>query len=93
MKDELRDQIRFALEGYTLPGGYPVFLLTEDGDILCQACVKAKIRLILGALRDGDKHGRLYPAACVVNWEDPALYCDGCGRRIESAYAEDEADA
>jgi len=26
------------------------------------------------------------------NWEDPALYCDECEQRIESAYAEDEAD-
>jgi hypothetical protein len=26
-----------------------------------------------------------------VNWEDPSLYCDHCGARIESAYAEVEA--
>jgi hypothetical protein len=24
-----------------------------------------------------------------VNWEDPDLFCDHCGARIESAYAED----
>jgi hypothetical protein len=23
-----------------------------------------------------------------VNWENPDLYCDHCGARIESAYAE-----
>jgi hypothetical protein len=23
-----------------------------------------------------------------VNWEDPDLFCDHCGNRIESAYAE-----
>jgi len=26
--------------------------------------------------------------AVEANWEDPALYCDCCGARIESAYAE-----
>jgi len=25
------------------------------------------------------------------NWEDPELFCDHCGSRIESAYAEPEA--
>jgi hypothetical protein len=31
--------------------------------------------------------------ACAVNWEDPALFCDHTSERIESAYAEDEANA
>jgi len=25
-----------------------------------------------------------------INWENPFLYCDNCGERIESAYAEEE---
>jgi hypothetical protein len=29
--------------------------------------------------------------ALEVNWEDPALYCDHCGNRIESAYVEELA--
>jgi hypothetical protein len=28
--------------------------------------------------------------ACEVNYEDEDLICDGCGRKIDSAYGEEE---
>ena len=67
-----------TLAEYAWPGGYPLFYLTDDeGDILCPAC----------ANKEAD-----HPLVADVNYEDPALYCDECGNRIESAYAEDEAE-
>jgi hypothetical protein len=29
--------------------------------------------------------------ALEVNWENPELFCDHCGNRIESAYAEPQS--
>jgi hypothetical protein len=29
--------------------------------------------------------------ALEANWEDPDLFCDHCGDRIESAYAESDS--
>ena len=67
---------------FTDVGGYPIFYVTGNGDCLCPRCA-------LEAERIGDD-----PAiACDANWEDPSLYCDDCGARIESAYAEDQVEA
>ena len=36
-----------------------------------------------------DTRGGWHIAGADINWEDPDLYCDHTGERIESAYAED----
>lgn len=64
---------------YTDTGCYPVFYITGDGDVICPECA------------DKDVDEGQAPVDLDVNWEDPTLYCDDCGKRIESAYAEDEA--
>lgn len=64
---------------FTLIGGYPIFYVTKRGQCLCPDCA--------GAEEATD------PTAIVAqcpNWEDPTFYCDACGERIESAYAEDD---
>lgn len=71
------------LSSYAWPGGYPLFYVQTHGpkgrkeqEILCPDCANASDpRQLTGA---------------DANWEDPGLYCDRCGERIESAYAEDE---
>ena len=67
-------------------GGYPLFFLTSDGDTLHPKCAREEAKDIIRALLDGDRG-----AVCGhdVNWESPDLFCDACGERIESAYAED----
>lgn len=78
----LADQL--AASPYAWPGGYPLFAITSDGGALCRHCVKSE-REAIGTTTGTD-------GWCVVaveaNWENPALYCDHCGQRIESAYAE-----
>ena len=73
---------------YAWPGGYPRFALTTDGGCLCKDCCRTESKSI------GFTYGT--DGWCVtdvlINWEDPSLYCDHCGNRIESAYAEDEAE-
>jgi hypothetical protein len=66
------------LSSYAWPGGYPLFYLDKESNVLCPAC----------ANRDIDDSQAVVEAD--VNWEDPSLYCDDCSQRIESAYAEDE---
>jgi hypothetical protein len=51
------------------------------------------------AVREADEHPDYpdYDQWCIVagevNWEDAGLTCDNCGKRIESAYAEQEGGA
>lgn len=73
---------------YAWPGGYPVFYLTRDNSVLCPGCVQEEIDDEDGEVCDPESSG--YVVAHDANWENPHLYCDECGGRIESAYAEDD---
>lgn len=75
---ELRDDAG-QLPKYAWPGGYPMFYLTEDGLTVCPKDAN-----------DPDTSDP--PAEGGVNWEDPELFCDDCGERIPSAYAERDWD-
>lgn len=66
-------------------GGYPLVYLAKDGGVLCAACVENELKLCT----DPDER-QWFVIAHDVNWEDPALYCEHCEERIESAYAEEE---
>jgi hypothetical protein len=77
---------------YAWPGGYPCYFITSDGGALSFKAAKANRRAILEAIRDRDSSG-WRTVGFDVNWEDASLYCDHTSERIESAYAEDEAEA
>ena len=70
----------FHLPPYAWPGGYPMFYLTRRDGVACTDCAN-QTGIGDGGIVDGD-----------VNWEDPDLYCDFCSQRIESVYADDDAD-
>jgi hypothetical protein len=89
----LADQLRLtradgshAVRRYSSVGCYPLFAVTSDGAALCPQCVNDE-RLSIGTTT-GTDGWRL--VAIDANWENPDLYCDHCGDRIESAYAEPE---
>ena len=80
-------------------GGYSLYYLTLDMAAMCSACVnkengsEAHVGCTVsevGKCADND------PQWCVitmdVNWEDTDLYCAHCSGRIESTYAEDDAE-
>jgi hypothetical protein len=75
--EQYRDETG-KLPKYAWPGGYPIFYLTRDSMCVCPDC----------ANRETDQAQE--PVATDINWEDGSLSCDDCGRRIESAYAEEE---
>ncbi len=83
---KLRDQL--IANAYTSPGSYPLFAITFDGGALCKHCCKTE-RKAIGSTYGSDGWNVV---ALEVNYEDPSLYCDHCGNRIESAYAEPEAN-
>ena len=66
-----------TLPAYAWPGGYPLYYLDSENNALCPPCAN-----------DNDDYSAPI-AAGGINWADPAMYCDHCSKRIESAYAED----
>ena len=83
MKPERDDTGTFP--AYAWPGGYPLFYLMADGGTLCPKC-QNDARETDEECPDDDQWRAV---AVDVNWEDSDLYCDHCGDRIESAYAEE----
>jgi hypothetical protein len=62
----------------------------SDSGVVCKKCARKEYRNISDSTRHKLRDG-WHAAAIDVNWEDSSLFCDHCGDRIESAYAEDEA--
>ncbi len=69
------------LPAYAFPGGYPLFYLDKENNVLCQRCAN-----------ENDEFSAPLVAAD-INYEDAQLYCDQCSKRIESAYADDESES
>lgn len=93
----LRKAINFEVSREPVPkfssvGCYPIFYLTSDGESLCADCVNSEIESIDDAIRDHATNPREHSGwrivAADVNWENPAMICAHCNKRIESAYAE-----
>jgi hypothetical protein len=89
--DTMKAVKHFIRNKFAWPGGYPMYLIMSDGEPMCHSCAKGNFKLIARATRDGSRDG--WAAAAVdINWEDPQCICCHCNERIESAYAEDEAE-
>jgi hypothetical protein len=73
---------------YAWPGGYPLYFLTSDGEVLSFAVVRAEFKLIARAIQDHDNSGWRV-VGCDINYEDQDLYCAHTGMPIEAAYGED----
>ncbi len=70
----LRADNNGKLPDFAWPGGYPMYYINKKGEAFCPDCAnKAN-----NDVTDGEP-----------NWENTDLYCDDCGKRIESAYGED----
>jgi len=77
---------------YTSVGSYPVFFTTDDGGTLSFATAWKERGNIADAI-NGRASGSGWRVVHVdVNWEDAELFDDHTGERIESAYAEDDAE-
>lgn len=69
---------------YAFPGGYPKYLLMDDGEALCHKCAKSEYKQLLSSTRGQMRDG--WQVICEdINWEQE-LYCAHCNAAIESAY-------
>jgi hypothetical protein len=82
----LADQL--SRSPFAWPGGYPCFAVTSDGAALCPDCCKVE-RESIGTTTGSDGWNVV---GVDINW-DTSLFCDHCGDRIESAYAEHQVTA
>lgn len=75
---------------FAWPGGYPLYFITNDGAALSFKTVRKEFRQVLYSIRNQMSDGWRV-CCCEVNYENPELYDDHSGERIESAYAEEKA--
>jgi hypothetical protein len=85
--EQLKNFIRHK---FAWPGGYPMYLVMHDGASLCHACARGNYRMILSRTRDPYTYDDWAAEGIDINYDDANLYCEHCGARIESAYAEPE---
>jgi hypothetical protein len=65
------------LPAYAWPGGYPIFYIDDEGNVLCTDCA-----------RSNDEYSE--PIVDYdINWENETLDCDHCSAHIPSAYGND----
>lgn len=84
-------QIKQALRNgqYAWPGGYPLYFVTSDGEVLSFKAVRKHWEDVCRAhIVAGWRHSGWAIIGIETNWEDADLYCDETGERIESAYAD-----
>ncbi len=74
---------------YAWPGGYPLFIGDSSGEVAHFECVKENLSSIIYDLRHTNRFGPMY---CEINYENSDLYCDCCGKKIESAYGDDDEE-
>jgi hypothetical protein len=87
----VKELIQAVRQGrFTSIGCYPLYFVTKDGGTLDPKTVKDNLLLVGRAVRDrNDPQWEVI--GCDVNWENPDMYDDHTGDRIESAYAEDSS--
>ena len=82
--------LRDLKEPYAWPGGYPRYFITSDGEALSYEAAEQNTDQIAEAIDERGNSGWRV-VGCDINWEDATLHCSDTGKRIESAYAEDDA--
>jgi hypothetical protein len=82
---------------FAWPGGYPVYYLAVEGfrDVETSElldCGRTEVHIACPKCAANALAESLILTTQDVNYEDAELYCDICGDRIESAYAEPEGN-
>ena len=82
------EQVKQAIrEPYAWPGGYPVYTIMADGELLCPDCARHFFRQIVRSTKDKARDG-WQAIGAEVYWEGPAQQCAHCGKTLESAYGD-----
>ena len=81
-------QVKEAIrQPYAWPGGYPIYTVLADGELLCCECARAEFRQIVRATYTNDRGGWAAAGADVL-WESesPEL-CAHCNKELQPAYS------
>jgi hypothetical protein len=68
---------------YAWPGGYPLYYLLADSEVICPDCANQKNGSLASTDTD-DEQWRIVGQE--VHWEGMSMYCVHCNKEIESAY-------
>lgn len=71
---------------YAWPGGYPLYLLTADGEPLSFEAAKQEYNQIEFAMRHNLRRDQWMVIGVEINYEDEELVCCHTGKKIECAY-------
>ena len=76
---------------YTFPGAYARRVVLDDGETLCNECLRGEYRELYRATRDQDGNGWEVIGE-FVHWEGAPLFCAHCGAEVESEYGDPERE-
>ena len=85
---ELKGALRYG--PYAWPGGYPRYFVMGDGESMSFESVRTDFCRVLEGMRNNESDWT--PVAVKINYENSELYCCHSNKRIESAYAENDAE-
>jgi hypothetical protein len=77
MRTKEIEQVKRAIrQPYACPGGYPVYVVMADGELLCADCAKAEFRQIIRDTRW--KSGCWAATGAEILWEAPEDVMPNC---------------
>jgi hypothetical protein len=77
---------------FAWPGGYQQYFIVDDGEALSFEAAEENRDLIIDAINEKENNGWRV-VGVDVNWEDDNLFCAHTGKKIPSAYGENEEEA
>lgn len=89
-RNEIMANVRRAIrELFAWPGGYPIYIYTSAGEMLCAQCARENYRAISEATRNRLNDGWRVEGTDVY-WEGPPQSCCNCSKPLPSAYGDPE---
>ena len=91
MKNQILEKVKDAIRNpYAWPGGYPVYVVMADGELLCRDCACKHYRYIAYETNHPFSGGWESAGADILY--EGTEYCGHCNCELESAYGEPEAE-
>jgi hypothetical protein len=89
MKNNTLEQVKSAIRNpFAWPGGYPVYTVMSDGELLCPDCARKEYRQIVQSTKNHYRDGWQAEGTLIL-WEG-SDYCCHCNKELESAYGEND---
>lgn len=70
-------------------GGYPLYFVARDGESISFEAARENVKTIMDSIANRHSDGWRI-VGCAVNYEDSEMVCAHTGKRIPSAYGDDD---